>query len=63
MDFKKVTDQAKDAIDTAREKAEDLAEQAVHKVDEVTGGKVPDAVKKAVDKIDSKDDTPEPPAA
>ena len=33
-----------------------MAEAAVEKVDDMTGGKVPDAVKDAVDKVDGEDE-------
>ena len=39
-----------------REKLEDMAETAVDKVDDMTDGKVPDAVHDMVDKIDGVDD-------
>ena len=48
MDFKDLADKAK-GVD--RDQIEDLATKAVDKVDEMTGGKVPDKVKDLVDKI------------
>ncbi|MBP7929822.1 MAG: hypothetical protein KAZ88_04015 [Acidimicrobiia bacterium] len=53
MDFKDLADKAK-GVD--RDQIEDLATKAVDKVDEMTGGKVPDKVKDLVDKIDGVDD-------
>ena len=49
-------DKAKEALEDVRDKVEDVAEAIVDKVDQVSGGKVPDAVKNAVDKIDGEDD-------
>jgi len=51
---------AKDMLDKAggMDKVEDIAAQAVDKADQATGGKVPDQVYDAVDKIDGKDDLP-----
>ena len=54
-----IFDKAKDALGDVREKAEDVAEKVVDKVDDMTGGKVPDAVKNIVDKIDGEDDEAE----
>lgn len=48
-------DKAKDMAEDARDKIGDAAEAAVEKVDEMTGGKVPDAIKDAVDKIDGEE--------
>lgn len=45
-------DKAKDAIKDVAEKVEDVTDKVVDVIDEKTGGKVPDAVKNAVDKID-----------
>ncbi len=56
MGLKDFADKAKDALGDAREKIEDVAEAAVDKVDDMTGGKVPDKVKDLVDKIDGEDD-------
>ncbi|MCB0973026.1 MAG: hypothetical protein KDB86_00550 [Actinobacteria bacterium] len=53
MDFKDLADKAK-SVD--RDKLEDLADKAVDKVDDMTGGKVPDKAKDLVDKINGKDD-------
>jgi len=57
----KAMDVAGDAVEKARDVAGSAAETAVGKVDDMTGGKVPDAVKNAVDKIDGEegDDTSE----
>ena len=51
-----VAEKAGDAAETVRDKVGDAAEAVVEKVDDVTGGKVPDAVKKAVDRIDGEVD-------
>ncbi len=48
-------DKAKDAAEGARDMAENAAEAVVNKVDDMTGGKVPDAIKDAVDKIDGEE--------
>ena len=53
MDFKDLADK-ETGVD--RDQIEDLATKAVDKVDEMTGGKVPDKVKDLVDKIDGVDD-------
>lgn len=45
-------DKAKAAAKDAADKVEGVAKKAVHAVDDKTGGKVPDSVKDAVDKID-----------
>ncbi len=61
MGIKDMAEKAKEAITGAAGKARgvvgDAAEAVVDKVDDVSGGKVPDAVKKAVDKIDGEDET------
>lgn len=54
--IKDFSDKAKDALGEVREKAEDVAAKVVDKVDDATGGKVPDSVKDAVDKIDGETD-------
>lgn len=49
-------DKAKDAAEGARDVVGNAAEGLVEKVDDMTGGKVPDAIKEAVDKIDGEDE-------
>ena len=49
-------DKAKDAAEGARDVVGNAAEAVVDKVDDMTGGKVPDAIKNAVDKIDGEVD-------
>lgn len=56
MGLKDMADKAKDALEDVRDTAGDLAEKAVDKIDDATGGKVPDAVKDIVDKIDGDDE-------
>ena len=48
-------DKAKDAAESARDAVGNAAEAAVEKVDDMTGGKVPDVVKDVVDKIDGEE--------
>ena len=48
-------DKAKEAAEGARDMAGNAAEAVVGKVDDMTGGKVPDAIKDAVDKIDGEE--------
>ena len=52
-------DVAGDAVDKTRGVVGNAAEAVVDKVDDVSGGRVPDAVKSAVDKIDGEDETSE----
>ena len=52
----KAMDVAGDAVDKTREVVGNAAEAVVDKVDDVSGGRVPDAVKGAVDKIDGDTD-------
>lgn len=49
-------EKAGDAADVVRDKVGHAAEAAVDKVDDMTGGKVPDSVKNVVDKIDGDGD-------
>jgi len=48
-------DKAKDAAEGARDVVGNAAESVVDKVDDMTGGKVPDMIKDAVDKIDGEE--------
>ncbi len=53
-----VGEKAKDLAGDARDAVGNAAEAATEKIDDATGGKVPDSVKKVVDKIDGEDETP-----
>lgn len=55
----KAMDVAGDAIDKTRDVVGNAAEAVVDKVDDVSGGRVPDAVKNAIDKIDGEDEISE----
>ncbi len=52
----KAKDVAGDAVDKTREAVGNAAEAVVDKVDDLTGGRVPEAIKEAVDRTDDEAD-------